>query len=153
MEGSKKQRSILIKNVHKSWKEEDIKKELQSIHNQFEDSIIKRFVTREGNVLGTVKVDFKHVMIYQNQQAKGYFSSVSTSMWRSFKPTRTHQFFNCRQFGHPAKWCIRNLKCEYCAGNGHSGNDCILKGVVHNYKHSCCNCNGQHSAIYHNCPI
>ena len=152
MISSGKPREIILKGVHKAWEEDDIKAELQSDHNRFIEPSIRRFITREGNVLGTVKINFKTNDEFQKAIKKGIFLFNEHFNAEVFihKP-RAHQCYNCKQFGHPAKWCAKKEMCEYCASEGHTGKDCIIKGEIHDYV--CANCKGHHSATYHKCPI
>ena len=152
MESSGKQKEIVLKVVNKSWSDDDIKSELQSDHNGFTNPSVKRFITRDGKVLGTIKINFQTHQDFTKAMARGVFLYSEHINAEAFiHQPRAHQCYNCRQFGHPAKWCAKKQVCEYCAMEGHSGKDCIMKGEIHDYV--CVNCKGQHSATYHKCPI
>ena len=144
---------VIIKHVNKHWTETDIKTELErpTSRNCYTNTTVKRFVKRNGDVLNTLKVTFTNNEDFANAVRVGVFLYGEHFKVEPFvQQPKAHQCYKCQNFGHPAKWCSRKLRCQYCSEEGHSGKDCILHGEVHEYK--CANCNGQHSATYSQCP-
>lgn len=151
MKNSEVKSEIIIKGVNKHWSEEEIDEQLVSSHNAFSEPTTKRFIKRNGEVLNTIKVSFRCRDEYLKAMQLGVFLYGEHFNVEPFKvQPRAHQCFKCKHFGHPAKWCTRKLKCEYCASEGHSGKDCIIRGEIHEY--NCVNCHGNHSATYYRCP-
>ena len=152
MADSGKRLEIIIKKVNKNWSEEDIKAELESSNNVFTNPTVKRFIKRSGETLNTIKIDLKNHDEYLKATRQGVFLHQEHFNVEPYIPqARAHQCYKCKNFGHPAKWCTRTLRCQYCAEQGHSGKDCFLQGEVHQYR--CTNCNGNHSATYSKCPV
>ena len=151
MKNSNKRTEIVIKGVSKYWSEEEIKEELKLSHNMFPEPTVKRFIKRNGEVLNTVKVTFKYHEDLLKAIRQGVFLQGEHFNVEPFKSKpRAHQCFKCKHYGHPAKWCTRKVRCEYCATEGHEGRDCIIRGEIHEY--CCANCKGNHSATYYECP-
>lgn len=142
---------VIMKHINKNWSEVDIKAELESSHNNFTNPVIKRFIKRDETILNTVKIDFTCHKDYTKAISAGVFLHGEHFMVEPFiKQPKAHQCYKCKRFGHPAKWCSRKIRCEYCSEEGHAGKDCILRGEIHEY--ICSNCNGQHSSKYSLCP-
>lgn len=152
MENSRRPTEIIVKKVHKHLTEEEICAELNSRHNQFSEATVKRFIKRNGDVLNTVKITFKKHEDYRKAIQLGLFIYEEHFNAEAFlHQQRAHQCFKCKHFGHPAKWCSRKIRCEYCSNEGHAGRDCIIRDEIHEYY--CSNCKGQHSSTYYRCPV
>ena len=142
----------IIKKVQKKWTEEEIKVELESAHNSFVSPVNKRFIKRNGDILNTIKVDFKNHDDLIKALEMGVFIHGEHFNVEAFKKQpKAHQCFKCKNFGHPAKWCSRRIRCQYCAEEGHAGTDCIIRWELNEYR--CSNCNGQHCSTYSKCPV
>ena len=151
MANSGRKAEIIVKRVNKQWTEEDIKTDLESCQNGFSEPFVKRFVKRNGEVLNTVKITLKSHTEYVKATRLGIFINGEHFKVETFQQQpKAHQCYNCKHFGHPAKWCVRKLRCEYCSAEGHAGRDCIVRGETHEYR--CSNCKGQHSSTYYQCP-
>lgn len=151
MESTGRPTEIIIKKVQKNLTELEITHEMKSVHNLYTDALVKRFVKRDGTVLNTIKVTFTTHDDYLKAIQLGVFIHGEHFNVEAFKQSlRAHQCYKCKNFGHPAKWCTRKVRCEYCSHEGHTGRECIIQGEVHQYH--CSNCDGQHSATYHQCP-
>ena len=152
MENSHRPTEVLVKRVHRHLTDEEIFTELNSPHNNFSVATVKRFIKRNGEVLNTVKVTFQGHGDYLRAIQLGIFIHEEHYVVETFvQQQRAHQCFKCKQFGHPAKWCTRKIRCEYCSHEGHAGKDCITRDEVHQYH--CSNCKGQHSSTYYRCPV
>ena len=152
MLNAKRHKEVIVKHVNKNWTEESIEAELTSSHNGFVTPQVKRFVKRDGSVLNTVKIDLDCNNDFQRASNRGIFlfgEHFKVELY--IQQPKAHQCYNCKHFGHPSKWCTKKQKCEYCAQEGHTGTECILKGEIHEYR--CINCDGNHSAKYHKCPV
>jgi hypothetical protein len=62
---------------------------------------------------------------------------------RSFKVVRC---FKCHRFGHVAKSCVYERRCEICASTEHSREECNSR------TRKCGNCTGNHTASSTKCP-
>lgn len=57
------------------------------------------------------------------------------------------QCFNCLEFGHQKKNCVKVLRCLICSDFNHHHTDCQNKNKL-----KCANCNGEHAACSKSCP-
>ena len=118
---------------------------------KYQRPTIRRFVKRDNFVLSTVKVDFQSPMDYKKALNEGITIGYRHySVEPYINPPNVLQCYRCKRFGHTFKWCTRNRKCKFCTKEDHEDMDCDLKGDIEKYK--CINCNGAHSATYHQCP-
>lgn len=63
------------------------------------------------------------------------------------------QCYRCQDIGHGSTNCFRRPRCLKCAAN-HTTKECPIKekSEENQRKLKCCNCGGNHSANFHNCP-
>jgi hypothetical protein len=148
-DNTKPQVEALVKRVDKDLSEQYIADELE---RKYQRPTIRRFVKKDNFVLSTIKVDFQSPMDYKKALNEGITIGYRRySVEPYIKPPNVLQCYRCKRFGHTFKWCTRNPKCKFCTKGDHEDVNCRLKGDIDRYK--CINCDGAHSATYHQCPI
>ncbi|KAF0707143.1 Uncharacterized protein FWK35_00035132, partial [Aphis craccivora] len=66
----------------------------------------------------------------------------------AYKTSGPSQCFACQGFGHSSAHCKHQPKCVKC-GNDHATKSCTK---TPDQPPKCCNCNGEHTANYRQCP-
>ncbi|GBL86438.1 Nucleic-acid-binding protein from transposon X-element [Araneus ventricosus] len=64
------------------------------------------------------------------------------------RKTTPAQFYNCQDFYHHSRFCLRDPKCLKCAGK-HTTQSCKKPADT---PATCCHCNGPHTANFSGCP-
>lgn len=71
--------------------------------------------------------------------------------WEYYSKKNSYtQCHKCQQFGHGSRNCYMQARCVKCA-KAHDTRDCAMK-KTDSSKPKCCNCQGEHTANYTQCP-
>ena len=93
-------KSVIVKNVRRELLEEELELYLSKIYNSPK---VKRFRTRNGTVLTTLKIDFKTVAEQQKCVQTGILFEGESFHTELFQPRkRVIQCYRCWKYGHIA---------------------------------------------------
>lgn len=142
---------LLIKEIDKSFSETDITGELESSYNiPKQDFEVRRFKTKEGKELNTVKIDFREAGVRDKLLTDGIFLSkhfYRPQIYEHSEYIRATRCYNCQKFGHIAKTCRLNVKCGNC-NQSHRTSECNQPENL-----ECANCEKPHASNSGDCPV
>lgn len=145
---------VMVRNLHHTCKEEDIKQDLLDKGFKIIDVVNKIKKVKENNVEKKIPLPMFMLTFETNENIKKIYSiefichmKVKIEAIRSSK--LIPQCRRCQRFGHTQKFCGRETKCVKCAGN-HLTADCSKPG---NIKPKCSNCGENHPANYRGCVV
>lgn len=135
---------VLLRGIPNFYSEDEVKTDLEILG--FNVTLVRQFL-KEGR-----KLPMYMVTLPCNSDSKEIFNLDSLFYVRikvePYKTSGPSQCFACQGFGHSSSHCNHTARCVKC-GDNHTTKSCQK---TPDQPPRCCNCNGEHTANYRQCP-
>ena len=135
--------TLIVKSVPTFLSTEELQQDIESSYNV--QVSIKRLKYRNNRLNRPIIKITSDRKIIQTWQKNGIALNKRLYPCEPIQKDKPIRCFNCQRFGHIAKFCRSEKRCERCSQK-HSILDCP------NTFQKCCNCSQEHSASSLNCP-